>query len=645
MKCEEAKRIMREEETFCNTHLVLSVFLFFVCVSMSKAVDYSPISYWSFDEGRGTTVYDYKETNHGRIENETAVTWVEGHVGEHALSFTGTGGYVHCSKHPSLDITGPKTVALWIYKRPENQPRARFIYQGLRTYERQSSTIGAYVLGLGEKGDGKDLEVQFGSAMWMGDLDTPIQDNTWTHVLASHDEGGVLRIYINGVLQSQTSRGTACAGNTDFIIGAGLDGAGSFNGRIDEVRVWDYKLQGKWFHHPRFEMTLEHPERVKKTTPDWYRGKALAIRIPWNKFLQGKGYTKPDAGVNFNAEEWVDIVESSGACGVMLKMRASTGFVLYPSLYNTRNFESSIDYPALLGEELESRGLKLGVNLSKANIDAMAETNNVSVAQSYYDLVDEILTRYPQDIYQFRFDSFWPPDPAQYDHQSVFENIRAKHPETIINFNRYTGEGAEDMGPTEVSRPMEQVHYWEQEDFASFIPFRSQPWAHECETPMGDSWSGIGGDVVSLPVKNLLNLLSTMCAMGLNTVFSMGPDVTGKFDPIQIDTLAAIGQWLIPRKPFLDNAIPNLDITVTGYSGLWYVNTVGKQIVVHLLTGSRDTASLPHSVDIHISDSVTSVHLAPDLTEIPFTKETHKIILDLTAINQSAYSTIIVLSN
>jgi hypothetical protein len=94
MKCEEAKRIMREEETFCSTHLVLSVFLFFVCVSMSKAVDYSPISYWSFDEGSGTTVHDYKGTNHGRIENETAVTWVEGHVGEHALSFTGTGGYV-----------------------------------------------------------------------------------------------------------------------------------------------------------------------------------------------------------------------------------------------------------------------------------------------------------------------------------------------------------------------------------------------------------------------------------------------------------------------------------------------------------------------------------------------------------------------
>ncbi|MHC4425110.1 MAG: hypothetical protein ACYSYV_03310, partial [Planctomycetota bacterium] len=92
-------------------------------------------------------------------------------------------------------------------------------------------------------------------------------------------------------------------------------------------------------------------------------------------------------------------------------------------------------------------------------------------------------------------------------------------------------------------------------------------------------------------------------------------------------------------------AIPNLDITVTGYSGLWYVNTVGKQIVVHLLTGSRNPVSLPHSVDIHISDSVTSVHLAPDLTEIPFRKETHRIILDLTAINQSAYSTIIVLSN
>ena len=68
---------------------------------------------------------------------------------------------------------------------------------------------------------------------------------------------------------------------------------------------------------------------------------------------------------------------------------------------------------------------------------------------------------------------------------------------------------------------------------------------------------------------------------------------------------------------------------------------------MHLLTGSRRPVSLPNSVDINMSDSdsVKSVSLAPDLTNIPFTKATNKITLDLTGVAQGAYDTIIVITS
>lgn len=66
--------------------------------------------------------------------------------------------------------------------------------------------------------------------------------NTWSHLTVTYD-GTNIKGYLNGVLQAT---GAALSGgiiNTNFRIGRrGTSNNNNFDGRIDEVRVWDYAL-------------------------------------------------------------------------------------------------------------------------------------------------------------------------------------------------------------------------------------------------------------------------------------------------------------------------------------------------------------------------------------------------------------------
>jgi hypothetical protein len=73
------------------------------------------------------------------------------------------------------------------------------------------------------------------------------QDNwtagTWYHVAATVDPVGGMKLYVNGVLQSETNPYTIAPCATDDITTLGVWGDASiryFNGSIDEVRLWNF---------------------------------------------------------------------------------------------------------------------------------------------------------------------------------------------------------------------------------------------------------------------------------------------------------------------------------------------------------------------------------------------------------------------
>ncbi|MCR8635830.1 alpha-L-fucosidase [Paenibacillus radicis (ex Xue et al. 2023)] len=384
------------------------------------------------------------------------------------------------------------------------------------------------------------------------------------------------------------------------------------------------------------EITLQDPVSAVKTTEDWYRGQVLAIRIPWTSYIRDNPHAS-NAGSNFNAGQWVNMVKSSGADMMMLVVQHenSNGFLLYPSALTDANNRSPIDYPALLKTELLNQGMSMGVSINQVGITNLAAYGGKTRDNIYQNLVQEINTRYGNFLKEIYFDMFHIAGAAggNYNHQGVFQKVRTGNSQAVMAYNHHKGTGAEDINVTESATGL---HYWNQEDFDAFIPYRNEDWGHEFTVMLGSNW----GTTDSIPLVNLLNMISRLGSMGITTSLTMGPDITGKFTTDQIDKLQQVGNWLTPRKPYMDGAIPDWNVTVTGYSGMNYVNNVGNKRSVHLLSGSANPVSLPSSITLNMS-GVTAVKLAPSGNNVSFTTNSNGTTIQLSGIQQDTYDTIL----
>lgn len=553
-----------------------------------------------------------------------------------ALYFNGK-GFVRCGTFSDWNSPVHRTLAFYVKKMPGKQPRAVLCHQSGK--DRDSVHVA-----LGPIGDGTDLFAKLGHAVWEGRLTEPIREGVWTHLILTVGYGGI-KVYVDTHEQPAGTKGGWIQPVGDFCIGGAPNNVG-FKGAIDDLRMWNTTHQGIYFIMPRHRIELPHPELVKRTDDQWYRGKALALRITWNRYLYGSFPKQEQAGRDFDAEEIARMAVGSGACGVLMKMRAPNGFPVFPSKYMPARAVQTRDYAGELVAAVKKKGLWFAPNLSQENIDAMGRVHGMSKAESMYTLIKEIFDRYDINMYQFRFDGFWGQnetyDPADYDYQRIWELFRERHPETLINYNRFSGHGSEDMADIETSRPTDQVHYWEQEDFHELLQCRHWDWAVEVETPLGDDWGG-GGVLTALPSHYLLNKISTLSAMGITTVLGFGPDNRGCFTSGQKQVLMEIGQWLVPRKPYLDNARPLHDAGIKGYDGLGYVNKVDSGMVVNLLSGSKVPVKLPRGIEVSGIGKVNSATLVPEGESLSFKQTGDGCTIDLRDVRQDSYNTMIVL--
>ncbi len=225
--------------------LVMCLFL----VGVASAADPDLVSWWRFDEGSGSTAYDSAGSNNGTI---TGATWTTGKY-EDGLDFDGSGDYVNITNGETIG-TGAKTICAWIY--PE-------------------SLAGLYYGRILENGkclfliNGDYHRLQFSSNANNAYL-TPTNSltiDTWHHVCAVRDSSGVANVYINGTISGTPNQasGTPVAGTTNLYIGNRQAGDRSFNGIIDDVRIYDRALseteiqavmQGKEFQLPGFRAPL-----------------------------------------------------------------------------------------------------------------------------------------------------------------------------------------------------------------------------------------------------------------------------------------------------------------------------------------------------------------------------------------------------
>ncbi|RLJ10179.1 MAG: hypothetical protein DRP15_00895, partial [Candidatus Aenigmatarchaeota archaeon] len=193
------------------------------------------VAYWSFDEGSGTTTYDASSNgNNGTIYG---AEWTKGKYGS-ALQFDvdGSDDYVDCGNDSSLDVangTSPFTIEAWVYV--NNCSAINFIVSKYSSYQ--------FRIG----GDDNSLELFDANDWSYSSANYVCVENEWIHVVAVYN-GSDSSVYKNGVDVTEwgTEDNDWATSSVHLLVGReSADWEGGFNGRIDEVRIYNRALSAE----------------------------------------------------------------------------------------------------------------------------------------------------------------------------------------------------------------------------------------------------------------------------------------------------------------------------------------------------------------------------------------------------------------
>ncbi|HEY4148768.1 MAG TPA: LamG-like jellyroll fold domain-containing protein [Chitinophagaceae bacterium] len=143
-----------------------------------------------------------------------------------ALNFNGTNSYVSTTANP-VPVAGDFTVELWTY--------VASVGTGLREFVSQGSSTGGQNFYIGT--DFSNGNIRCGDPWQITGIAMPV--NQWVHV-ALVRSGTTAYLYLNGVLKGSQAGYTISTGGTNFKIGNQFGALSEYyNGKIDEVRVWN----------------------------------------------------------------------------------------------------------------------------------------------------------------------------------------------------------------------------------------------------------------------------------------------------------------------------------------------------------------------------------------------------------------------
>jgi PKD repeat protein len=195
--------------------------------------------YWPLDEDSGTTAVDASASGYDGDVNGAALGSA-GILGTTAYGFDDT-AWVQLDGYPNLD--DEIAISAWIYTTDNSEA-------GQRIFVDDENNAGGYALSLGDPGTGQLRFYSRGVDPISLDTGAVIENNRWYHVTAvANTTSNERRIYVNGTLEASDSdggySGTWGTDSGPAAIGGEVPGgetANRFNGRIDEVRVYNRTL-------------------------------------------------------------------------------------------------------------------------------------------------------------------------------------------------------------------------------------------------------------------------------------------------------------------------------------------------------------------------------------------------------------------
>lgn len=235
-----AATMLRMEHPSCSFRGVIALLAvpLFLAPCVTLAAD-PPVAHWRFDEGTGTSTYDEGPrtvTGSFMTPNPTWSTDVPpvSFTNPYSLSFTSTGDGVQFTWPSALNFSGTeeRSFSFW-YKPTANGELASGNFDRIMSWSGDAFEIA------GTYGDVAVHRLAFYDGSWR-DTGYDLSVGTWYNITFTYD-GTNVNLYVSGVQKfSGTSGGRDINGT--LYLGVRHTGDEGINGRIDDVRIYDYAL-------------------------------------------------------------------------------------------------------------------------------------------------------------------------------------------------------------------------------------------------------------------------------------------------------------------------------------------------------------------------------------------------------------------
>ena len=193
-----------------------------------------PAGYWKFDEGTGATVHDATtQGNNGTITNASWVADDQCIAGK-CLHFDGSGDSVSVADpaNATLDPTTALTIEAWINPKTDGENSLARIVSNVasvdlyvQTDDNNAVSLCAETAGTADTCTGSDS----------------IPLNRWSHVAVAYTDNNTRNFYINGQLVATNDSSNSLTNDSAAkVIGDIVGGTRSFDGYIDDLKVYDY---------------------------------------------------------------------------------------------------------------------------------------------------------------------------------------------------------------------------------------------------------------------------------------------------------------------------------------------------------------------------------------------------------------------
>ena len=271
------------------------------------------------------------------------------------------------------------------------------------------------------------------------------------------------------------------------------------------------------------------PVSLKGTEMGWSRGAEIPIEEYDNLY-------KRFNPIKYNADEWVKIAKDAGMKYIVFTSKHHDGFCMWDTKYtdyNIMNTPFKRDIVKELSDACKRQGMELGIYHSTCdwhNTDfplnspggtVKRETSNLDRYTEYLkNQSTEIIKNYGPLILM------WYDVPQLFSAergQGVIDEIRKVQPNILVN-DRTGAKGDFDT-------PEQRLGIFQNE----------RPW-ETCMT-IARQWAWKPNDEVKSLEQCLHGLIRSSGGDG-NFLFSVGPMADGRIEPLQVDRLKEMGQWL-----------------------------------------------------------------------------------------------------